>query len=59
MKPEGEGEGRKRGGRNVLSTFLMIAFKSLPSISFFKFPSSVAVLISSLLSMYVIIVYDV
>jgi hypothetical protein len=43
----------KGGKRDVLSTFLMIAFKFLPSISFFKLPSSVAVLI--LISVYVCI----
>jgi hypothetical protein len=42
---ERDGKGEGRGRRGLLSTFLMIAFKSLPSISFFKFPSSVAVLI--------------
>jgi hypothetical protein len=34
----------------------MIAFESLPSISFFKFPSSVAVLISLLVLIYVMYV---
>jgi len=47
-----DGKGEEGGRRDLLSTFLMIAFKSLPSISFFKFPSSVAVLILYLWCMY-------